>query len=115
MTTATKILALASALVIGGATLATAAEAAPLPPAATKVAGGSAVETIKLKLKKVPHHHGLSGGEAAMIGLGAFALGAALANSAAYAAPPVVCTREKVRVWSPAYQAWVVRTETVCE
>lgn len=121
MSATSKIITFGTALVIGAGSLTATAQAAPLPGATAKVEIGSAVDTVKWKGKHHGHHghHGHGRGPgwygpgAAVVGLGAFALGAAIASSTAY--DEAVCYRQKVKVWSERRQAYVIRTQTVCD
>jgi len=119
MTITKSLIAASTALAIAAGSIAvpTTASAAPFPTyAGAAVETQSAVETVGGKRRHRRHHrrHGrrLHPGAAAAIGLGAFALGAAIASGAAQAAPR--CRVVNVRRWSPRYRAYVVRRERVC-
>jgi hypothetical protein len=127
MSTKSKIIALGTALAIGAGAFATTANAAPLGGLSANLEIGTAVDTVggkKLVWKPKPthpwhphkphKHHGWGHGEAAMIGLGAFALGAAIASSQAQGGYRN-CYSQDVKIWSNKYQAYVIKTQTVCD
>ncbi|MBJ3775993.1 hypothetical protein [Acuticoccus mangrovi] len=131
MTIKTTIIALTTAIAIAGGALApTGASASPFTNlASTSITTDAAgVETVGGRGgHRHRFHHGHRGhrghhghrhggyyghgagaaGAAAIIGLGAFAIGAALANQQR-------CYTERTRVWSRRYGAYVVRQERVC-
>jgi len=73
----------------------------------------SAVEEVgRRPIRRRGHRrHHSHGAAAAAIGLGAFALGAAIASGAARANQ---CYWQRVKVWSPRYKAYVIRQQRVC-
>lgn len=123
MTIKTAIVGATTAIAIAAAsvTLPTAASANPF--AGLKGAGietqAAGVEHVKFKNKGKWHkpghghhgHHGIHPGAAAAVGVGALIFGAALAG-AANAGPR--CRYVEVERWSERRQAYVIRTEEVC-
>lgn len=127
MSTTSKIIALGTALAIGTGAFAGTASAAPFGSLSAPVEVTTAVDTVKWiknppkKPWHPPHHkphhkHKHHYGEAALLGFGAFALGAAIAGSQAQAGPAYGnCYKQDVKIWSPQYQAYVIKTQTVCD
>ncbi|MBJ3775127.1 hypothetical protein [Acuticoccus mangrovi] len=115
MTIKTNVIALGTALVIGIGALApiTSAQAAPLASFSKVEIGTGAAGVEKVRRWRRHHHHGRHYRNGALIGLGAFALGAAVAAGAsgAYARD---CYYERARVWSPRIGAYVVKRVRVC-
>ena len=106
-----------TAVAIAFGALTSGASAAPLAPI-----GASQIETAGATIDDVGrrggrrfharhHGHGYRGGDAALVGLGAFALGAAIIASQA---GPRDCYIERTKVYSPRH-GWVIRKEKVCD
>lgn len=126
MSTKSQIIAFATALAIATGAVAGTASAAPFGGLPAPVESSSAVQPVKWiknpqkpwQPPNKPHHKkpNFHGSEAAIIGLGAFALGAAIAGSHAHAGPVYGhCYKQDVKIWSPKYQAYVIKTQTVCD
>lgn len=115
----TTIIAGTTAVAIAlGAVAPTSVAAAPFAAsssaAADFVGATDAVELVQHRRGK--RHFGRRArrraGAAAIIGLGAFALGAAVASQ--NQAARRYCFRERVRVWSPRYQRHIIVEEVIC-
>lgn len=113
----TKIFIAAStalAIALGSFTAVGAASAAPLGISSGTVAevqtADAGVETVRRRR----HWHGRRAGTAAAIGLGAFALGAAVAAGASQARPVRECYVERTKRWSPRRGAYVITKQRVC-
>ncbi|MBJ3778356.1 hypothetical protein [Acuticoccus mangrovi] len=113
MTIKTTFIAAGTALAIAAAAFQP-AQAAPAFAGLAKqsiTTSAAGVEVVKGK------HHGHAGAAAAaaIIGLGAFAIGAAVANDRYNRGPQRRCYVERVRVWDSYYQAYVVEKRRFCD
>ncbi len=118
-----SIVAVSTAVAISAAAIAVPGTASAQPFGGMKSAaietGATAVETVGSRhgRHRRPHHghrgRHFNNGAAAAIGIGAFALGAALAANAA--TQRVYCRDVRFERWSPRRQAYVISVERVCE
>lgn len=118
MTIKSGAIALATAATIAVSSLVPATSAQAQPFSAFKqteiTTGVEGVEEVGRRLRRVRrhhrrHHHG-DAAAAAIVGLGAFALGAAIASGA----QARDCYYQHVKVYDPYLNAYVVRRQRVC-
>ena len=103
-------IATAAAITLGSLTAAAPASAGSFAPAVSKN-----IETTAPAIEEVGRR-GRRAGAAAAIGIAAFATGLAVAAGAANARPVYRrdCYVERVRVWRPRLNAYVIRKQRVC-
>lgn len=117
MTIKTTAIAISTAAALAFGTLApvSAVQAAPLAPFSSAT-GENATQITEVggshRRRGRRHgrrHHRRGHGAGVALGLGALAIGAAIAAQSARS-----CYVERVRVWSPRYRAYVIQEQRVC-